>query len=204
MANDSCAAPAALAIGTPLSGDITNAHTDFSLNPSGTCAVNNALGGIENDEVFSFTAPAAGAYQFDLWATTPALNAVLIALDTCSPGTINTCMAGANTGTNGATETVRLNLTQGQSIFLVAGATSCSALGPFTLTATVMPTAPVQWTCDPTTYGDGLCDCGCGVVDWDCSSGMELSCDRCTPCNPTDPQNCSAVVPVNGNYQCIQ
>ncbi len=37
------------------------------------------------------------------------------------------------------------------------------------------------WTCDPAYYGDGYCDCGCGVADTDCSGG------GCTTPNCTDP-----------------
>jgi YHS domain-containing protein len=33
-----------------------------------------------------------------------------------------------------------------------------------------------SWTCDPTYYGDGLCDCGCGELDVDCGS-LTATCD---------------------------
>jgi hypothetical protein len=33
--------------------------------------------------------------------------------------------------------------------------------------------APSGWQCDDTYFGDGLCDCGCGVTDADCSGGQE-------------------------------
>lgn len=46
--------------------------------------------------------------------------------------------------------------------------------------------APDGWTCDPATYGDGTCNCGCGVVDVDCPDGKASSCEVCdeTSCWP--------------------
>jgi hypothetical protein len=37
------------------------------------------------------------------------------------------------------------------------------------------------WTCAPAYFasGDGLCDCGCGIVDPDCASASAASCDVC-------------------------
>lgn len=32
---------------------------------------------------------------------------------------------------------------------------------------------PSEWTCEPTYYSDGIyCDCGCGVADPDCVTGL--------------------------------
>jgi len=46
--------------------------------------------------------------------------------------------------------------------------------------------APPGWTCDPATYGDGACNCGCGVVDSDCPDAKATSCEVCdeTSCWP--------------------
>jgi cysteine-rich repeat protein len=37
-------------------------------------------------------------------------------------------------------------------------------------------TAPPGWKCDPTFFGDGQCDCGCGVKDSDCADATLVSC----------------------------
>jgi hypothetical protein len=59
---------------------------------------------------------------------------------------------------------------------------------------------PTGWTCPYDAYFDGQCDCGCGVVDGDCSdpspdSCMEIPtascCDStCSNLNPQDNSKC--------------
>jgi hypothetical protein len=64
---------------------------------------------------------------------------------------------------------------------------------------------PNTWTCPAATYGDGVCDCGCGAVDPICETVVKSSCDSCNtqgscsqvPCddpqsniNPTDNPAC--------------
>lgn len=66
-------------------------------------------------------------------------------------------------------------------------------------------TAPPGWTCEPATYGDGACNCGCGVVDSDCPDEKATSCEVCdeTSCWPLhcdkveadDNAHCSAPPP---------
>ena len=64
--------------------------------------------------------------------------------------------------------------------------------------------APPGWNCDPTYYGDALCDCGCGVFDApDCA---DLTVGVCEYCN--DPGSCGTdVCPANidptNNATCI-
>jgi hypothetical protein len=41
-------------------------------------------------------------------------------------------------------------------------------------------TSPSAWTCVRAYYGDGLCDCGCGVQDPDCSSKLAGACGNCS------------------------
>jgi hypothetical protein len=44
------------------------------------------------------------------------------------------------------------------------------------------------WTCDPQNYGDGsICDCGCGIVDYDCPGKEAKVCGLCD-----DPKSCTA------------
>lgn len=45
---------------------------------------------------------------------------------------------------------------------------------------------PEKWWCDPATYGDGTCNCGCGALDVDCSDATAEACELCdkTSCSP--------------------
>jgi uncharacterized protein len=49
------------------------------------------------------------------------------------------------------------------------------------------PPKPSRWTCSPEAWGDGVCHCGCGVLDWDC---QEWTVEECEVCN--DPTSCSS------------
>jgi hypothetical protein len=61
------------------------------------------------------------------------------------------------------------------------------------------PPAPDGWTCYGSYYGDGYCDCGCGVPDADCRTAQVTSCQRCPICgascptsiNPSDTTQCT-------------
>ncbi len=48
------------------------------------------------------------------------------------------------------------------------------------------------WTCDPSFYGnsDG-CDCGCGIVDPDCTDSTSASCDYCADIGSCDLVSCA-------------
>ncbi|HTQ06290.1 MAG TPA: hypothetical protein VMI54_20650 [Polyangiaceae bacterium] len=53
---------------------------------------------------------------------------------------------------------------------------SCNNLDPTDVTQCEPP--PSGWTCDPATYYDFVCECGCGVLDPDCGqSEMSYVCD---------------------------
>ena len=52
------------------------------------------------------------------------------------------------------------------------------------------------WICSPSYYGDGTCDCGCGILDVDCTSGDSGFCDYCTACG-----SCESVV-TDRNHLC--
>src|SRR5262252_1748971 len=68
------------------------------------------------------------------------------------------------------------------------------------------PTPPAGWTCGAIVYGDGTCDCGCGVPDPDCRTADFAACVRCLNCGghgtcegtvlPSDPTQCAP--PPNG------
>lgn len=54
--------------------------------------------------------------------------------------------------------------------------------------------APSGWTCDPDTYGDEACDCGCGVRDLDCASGNASACELCDAEGSCSDAGCSNLV----------
>lgn len=61
------------------------------------------------------------------------------------------------------------------------------------------------WTCAPATYGDGTCDCGCGLIDWDCADGTLASCQICDGLGSCSTQPCAdstVIDPVN-NAACL-
>jgi hypothetical protein len=51
---------------------------------------------------------------------------------------------------------------------------------------------PPEWTCALVAYGDGLCDCGCGVVDTDCGTSNLADCYNCTQPGSCTTQYCYA------------
>ena len=57
-------------------------------------------------------------------------------------------------------------------------------------------TPPQGWTCDPGFFGDGSCDCGCGVQDSDCANAELATCEF-NSC--PDPAGSGTVVPVRTN-----
>ncbi len=59
---------------------------------------------------------------------------------------------------------------------------------------------PEDWTCPDSAYGDGLCHCGCGVVDVDCSSASR---DACTICwNGCSDESCPGPIDAENNAIC--
>ncbi|MFZ9888614.1 MAG: hypothetical protein ACO3JL_14035, partial [Myxococcota bacterium] len=42
--------------------------------------------------------------------------------------------------------------------------------------ALCVPSLPAAWECRPAEYGNGICDCGCGVQDVDCANLNDASC----------------------------
>ena len=63
--------------------------------------------------------------------------------------------------------------------------------------------APPQWTCDPTYYGDQICDCGCGVIDTDCADATVASCDYCDDTGSCATTTCPANIDPTNNAVCV-
>jgi len=61
------------------------------------------------------------------------------------------------------------------------------------------------WTCLVGNYGDGyLCDCGCGIIDYDCASANAAACDYCddaNACTAASTGTCADISPAD-NSQC--
>jgi hypothetical protein len=82
------------------------------------------------------------------------------------------------------------NATSGACEYCASGSCSppdCSEIAPSNNAVCAGDTVP-GWTCDPSWYGDTECDCGCGIVDIDCSSASWSVCEACAPgsCSPSD------------------
>lgn len=62
--------------------------------------------------------------------------------------------------------------------------------------------APTGWSCDPSSYADSICDCGCSVKDSDCSSSNFKVCAR-SGCStgqvPWEHQNASCMASTCGD-----
>jgi hypothetical protein len=61
-----------------------------------------------------------------------------------------------------------------------------------------------EWLCDEFWYGDGECDCGCGIQDFDCESTEEdFECQYCTFCEPSAGEYaCFGIVDPDDTTRC--
>jgi|GEM_PF-1447426 len=67
---------------------------------------------------------------------------------------------------------------------------------------TVVPGVPEEWTCAPNQYGDGTCDCGCGVVDSDCANEEGVSCET-NNCFEGQPNSAKNFLCVPNDWTCF-
>lgn len=58
---------------------------------------------------------------------------------------------------------------------------------------------PEGWTCFEGYYGDGLCHCGCGVLDGDCGGLASFNCESCVGCNN---EGCPGTIDAEDNRIC--
>ena len=75
-----------------------------------------------------------------------------------------------------------------------------SAQNNVAITTTV--TIPNAWSCARSYYGDGLCDCGCGAVDADCSSNQASACAKCSSQGSCSSSECPGTILANDNAHC--
>jgi hypothetical protein len=64
-----------------------------------------------------------------------------------------------------------------------------------------LPVAPAAWTCPDSYYGDGGCDCGCGVVDLDCDDATVASCGYCS--DGCSQSSCPGTIKPANNAVCL-
>jgi hypothetical protein len=70
--------------------------------------------------------------------------------------------------------------------------------------AVTPPVVPGAWTCNPSYYGDGSCDCGCGVIDSDCPDALIASCEWCdvTGSCSENVMDCPGIINPTNNALC--
>lgn len=66
----------------------------------------------------------------------------------------------------------------------------------------VVVVVPAEWTCLPSYYGDGGCDCGCGAVDVDCADATRASCAFCLGCSASAGE-CPGRIHPTDNSSCV-
>jgi hypothetical protein len=68
--------------------------------------------------------------------------------------------------------------------------------------AECLVSVPSGWTCNRGYFGDGLCDCGCGAVDADCSSPDAAACKKCDNAGSCSSANCPGTILPSDNAHC--
>lgn len=61
---------------------------------------------------------------------------------------------------------------------------------------------PSTWTCNRAYYGDGLCDCGCGALDPDCSKPDATVCAKCNDTGSCSTASCPGTIDTSDNAHC--
>ena len=61
---------------------------------------------------------------------------------------------------------------------------------------------PAGWTCDPTYYGDSICDCGCGVQDSDGADKLVATCQFCDDMGSCSTDTCPGTINPTNNAVC--
>lgn len=61
---------------------------------------------------------------------------------------------------------------------------------------------PAAWTCDPTYFADGFCDCGCAVADPDCADALVATCEYCDNDGSCSAEECPGTINPTDNSTC--
>jgi uncharacterized repeat protein (TIGR01451 family) len=143
--NNSCAAPVALSLNTPVDGSTVGGLDDYQLSGAGCFTSQGQLGNSAStaagkDVVYSFTAPAAGKYSIRITNYTGG-NGVLYTSSSCpsstfpTPVTVSTCISAANRTSTPAEEVMCQSMSSGQTVYAVVDETA-PAGGTFTVEVT--------------------------------------------------------------------
>ncbi|MFO0747168.1 MAG: hypothetical protein U1F43_16115 [Myxococcota bacterium] len=85
-----------------------------------------------------------------------------------------------------------------------AGTGDCTARVDDADTTQCLNAVPTDWTCSPAFYGDGSCDCGCGVQDLDCADTTTVAaCEYCEGCGVTAGDSCDGSVEPSDTTACV-
>jgi hypothetical protein len=79
---------------------------------------------------------------------------------------------------------------------------SCLHLATADITYAKKP-APATWTCDGSFYDDAGCDCGCGVIDFDCKDATLASCEFCDNMGSCSMDKCPGTIKTTDNSICM-
>lgn len=83
-----------------------------------------------------------------------------------------------------------------------AGSCSDVACAGLRVDANAICGPPPGWTCPVSEWGEGDCDCGCGMPDIDCVDGTAVSCDSCGATGSCAASDCALINP-NDNAACL-
>ncbi|MGC4120806.1 MAG: lamin tail domain-containing protein [Myxococcales bacterium] len=64
-------------------------------------------------------------------------------------------------------------------------------------------TVPDGWTCTATYFGDGSCDCGCGIKDLDCANATLAACKWCDDPGSCNTADCPGTIDPTDNSKCV-
>jgi hypothetical protein len=167
--------------------DMSSRHNTYSCS----------AGGRGGDSKIAWTAPSSGCFQIIVTSDRD-LDAIAAVYPTCNSFSELSC--DDNSGTD-QYPVVELDAVVGTTYAVVVDAYFSSDEGP--VTVRVAPCAPAEWTCSKEYYGRANgCDCGCGVIDYDCSDGAQSTCEICNGTGSCAAvQGCSGVNPTE-NWHC--
>lgn len=78
---------------------------------------------------------------------------------------------------------------------------ACVHIATATVSYMTVP-PPAGWTCDAMYYGDGPCDCGCGVQDSDCADLLVATCEYCDDTGSCNTDTCPGTINATNNAVC--
>ena len=140
-ANDDCAAPTALTVGTscaPVTATTQGATTSASPIPAPSCTT-----GAANDVWFSFAVPASGIVQVTTGAVSGSpVTDTGLQLYTGSCGALTSIGCNDNFGTNNFSQVRATGLTPGTTVYARVWQVGSTVGGPFTICAATDPPCP--------------------------------------------------------------